>query len=107
MRKTISQHAAYWRKHSSIQEYAITLLQLVYDTDEDGRDIGYDYGIIRTAILRKFPTVSSSGPHRGRPTKIPFKELWEISCELNRNDVKLPFRPRRPRGNTSKKNPRH
>jgi hypothetical protein len=39
--------------------------------------------------------VTRNGPHRGRVTKMPFKELQEFACELNRRGVRLPFRPRR------------
>jgi hypothetical protein len=82
-------------KYNTIRDFAIELIKFVRSTDEDNRDIGLDYGYVRDAIIRKFPTVRSSGPHRGRPTKMPIKELHEIACELNRNGVKLPFRPRR------------
>jgi hypothetical protein len=103
-RKPISHHWASRGKYKTIQEYAQKLIQLVHFRDEDGRDIGYDYGLIHAAILRKFPIVKSTGPHKGKPTKMPYKELWEISCELNRNGVKLPFRPRR--RNSAKKKSR-
>ena len=83
------------RKFETIREFATELIKLVHHKDEDGRSIGFDYTDIHDAILRKFPTVSSKGPHRGHPTKMPIKELHEIACELNRNGVKLPFRPRR------------
>ena len=52
-------------------------------------------GEIHALILRKFPIVKTSGPHKGKPTKMSFKELQAITGELNRNGVKLPFRPRR------------
>ena len=68
-----------------------TIGQIMYYSDQ-GRF--YD-GDIHDAILRKFPKVTNNGPHRGKPTKMPIKELHEIACELNRNGVKLPFRPRR------------
>jgi len=83
------------RKYATIREFATVLIRLVHHRDEDGRDIGFDYGDIRDAILRKFPTVKSNGPYRGRPTKMSIKELHEIACELNHNGAKLPFRPRR------------
>ena len=83
------------RKYSTIREYAIVLIQLKHYKDADKRDIGFDYTYILDRILRKFPTVRSSGPHRGHPTKMTVKELHEIAWELNRNGVKLPFRPRR------------
>lgn len=83
------------RTYFTIREYAETLIQLVHHKDEDGRDIGFDYEYIREAVLRKFPTVPRNGPHRGQPTKMPFKELQEFACELNRQGVRLPFRPRR------------
>ncbi len=83
------------RTYKTIRELATELIKLVRHQDGDGRDIGYDYGYIHEAVLRKFPTVKNNGPHKGRPTKMPIKELHEIACELNRNGVKLPFRPRR------------
>lgn len=79
----------------SIREYAEALIQLVNYKDPDGRAIGFDYGYIRKAVLKKFPVVFCNGPHKGRPTKMPFKELQEFACELNRQGVRLPFRPRR------------
>jgi hypothetical protein len=79
------------RKYNTIREFATALIQLVHHKDADGHDIGFDYD----AILRKFPKVTNNGPHRGKPTKMPIKELQEIACELNRQGVKLPFRPRR------------
>ena len=91
----LARRRALARKYNTIREFATVLIRLVRHRDEDGRDIGFDYGDIHDAILRKFPTVKSNGPHRGRPTKMPIKELHEIACELNRNGVKLPFRPRR------------
>ena len=89
--------------YASIKEFATKLIQLVHHRDPDGRDIGFDYGDIHATILRKFPTVESKGPHSGRPTKMPIKELHEIACELNRNGVKLPFRPRRKTSKSKKK----
>ncbi len=83
------------RKWASIHEYAAALIQLVHYRDDDGRDIGFDYGYISAAILRKFPVVKTPGPHRGKRTKMPYKELQAITGELNRKGVKLPFRPRR------------
>lgn len=100
MGKTIEQRS--WvnatktrKKYSTIRQYAEKLITLVRGHDSDGRDIGYDYETIRNAILRKFPVVTRNGPHKDRPTKMPFKELQEFACELNRQGVKLPFRPRR------------
>lgn len=81
--------------YSMIREYAEKLICLVRYRDPDGRDIGYDYEYIRALILRRFPIVTRNGPHKGKPTKMPYKELQEFSCELNRRGVKLPFRPRR------------
>ena len=83
------------RKYSTIREFATELIKLVRHKDADGRAIGFDYAEIHDAILRKFPTVRINGPHRGHPTKMPIKELHEIACELNRQGVILPFRPRR------------
>lgn len=86
------------RKYATIREYAEMLIKLVHYHDDDGREIGYDYRYIRETILRKFPTVGRNGPYKGRPTKMPYKELQEFACELNRQGVRLPFRPRRGKG---------
>lgn len=83
------------KKHLTIREYAEALICLVHHHDPDHREIGFDYGWIRDAILRKFPVVTRNGPHKGKPTKMPFKELQEFACDLNRRGVRLPFRPRR------------
>lgn len=83
------------RKYGMIREYAEALIQLVHHYDEDGRNIGFDYAYIREAILCKFPKVTRNGPHKGRATRMPYKELQEFACDLNRRGVKLPFRPRR------------
>lgn len=83
------------KHYFTIREYAEALITLVQKHDSDKRDIGFDYEYIREAILRKFPTVPRNGPHKGKPTKMPYKELQEFACELNRRGVRLPFRPRR------------
>lgn len=83
------------RSYSTIRQYAEALVQCVQFSDDDGRDIGYDYGYIRKAVLKKFPVVTCNGPHRGRPTKMSYKELQGFVYDLNRRGVRLPFRPRR------------
>ena len=83
------------RGYVTIHDFAIALICLVHHKDADGREIGYDYGWIHQHIMQKFPHVTSSGPHKGKPTKMPFKELQKVTGELNRKGVKLPFRPRR------------
>lgn len=83
------------KEYLTIRSYAEALIALPRFRDADGRGIGYDYEFIRTTILKKFPTVLCNGPHKGRVTKMPFKELQEFACELNRQGVRLPFRPRR------------
>lgn len=83
------------KRYFTIREYAEALITLVRCHDEDGRDMGFDYEYIRNAILRKFPTVPRNGPHKGKTTKMPYKELQEFACELNRRGIRLPFRPRR------------
>jgi hypothetical protein len=83
------------RKSETIHEFACKLVQLVHFHDAEGRGIGYDYTYIRDAILRRFPTVKIGGPHRGKPTKMSYKELQKVTGEFNRQGVKLPFRPRR------------
>lgn len=90
-------------RYRTIYDYAAALIQLVHYVDGDGREIGFDYGYIHAAILRKFPTVKFGGPHKGHPTKMPYKELQEIACDLNRKGIRLPFRPRR----KAKKNKEH
>ena len=89
------------RKSETIHEFACRLVQLVHYKDADGREIGFDYEYIRDAILRRFPKVKVGGPHKGRATKMPYKELQKMTGELNRQGVKLPFRPRR-KTNTKK-----
>ncbi len=88
-------HSVMHRRYFTIREYAEALIRLVRFIDGDGRPIGFDYEYIRNAVLRKFPVVPCNGPHKGRPTKMPYKELQEFACELNRQGVRLPFRPRR------------
>lgn len=83
------------RPGETIHEFARTLVRLVHYFDEDHREIGYDYEYIRDAILRRYPQVRVGGPHKGRATKMPYKELQKVTGELNREGVKLPFRPRR------------
>jgi hypothetical protein len=91
----LARRRAFARNYATIRGYAIELIKLVHYRDADKRDIGFDYPYILDHILRKFPKVVSSGPHQGQPTKMTVKELHEIAWELNRNGVKLPFRPRR------------
>jgi hypothetical protein len=83
------------RKSETIHEFACRLVRLVHYKDADGREIGYDYEYIREAILRRYPKVRVGGPHKGRTTKMPYKELQKVTGELNRQGIKLPFRPRR------------
>lgn len=91
------------RKYATIRELAEALIQLRHHTYED-RSVGYAYADIHAMILRKLPRVTINGPHHGKPTKMPIKELHEIACDLNRNGVKLPLRPRRKKPvNKSKK----
>jgi hypothetical protein len=83
------------RQFASIRELAVTLIELVHYTDADGRAIGYTYDDILAAIRRKFPTVTTPGPWFGKPTRITYKELQNITGDLNREQRRLPFRPRR------------
>ena len=83
------------KSYVTIRAFAEALIQLVREYDQDGRGIGFDYETIRAEILRRFPIITRNGPHRGKRTKMPYKELQELSCDLNRRGVKLPFRPRR------------
>jgi hypothetical protein len=89
--------------YPTIHDFAIALVKLIHHRDVDGREIGYDYGFIHRAILRKFPIITSKGPHRGKPTRMPYKELQKVTGELNREGVKLPFRPRRKSKKSKKK----
>jgi hypothetical protein len=83
------------RPSETIHEFAERLVRLVHYRDGDRREIGFDYEYIRNAILRRFPKVKVGGPHKGRATKMPYKELQKVTGELNRRQVRLPFRPRR------------
>jgi hypothetical protein len=91
------------RPSETIHEFAEKLVRLVHYRDGDKREIGFDYEYIRNAILRRFPTVKVGGPHKGRQTKMPYKELQKVTGELNRAGVKLPFRPRRKATKKTKK----
>jgi hypothetical protein len=83
------------REYKHIRQYTRALLLFTLDTpDEDGRPLGLDYGEIMKLTLKKFPIVTYPGPHRGLPTKISYKELGKISCDLNQDGLKLPFRHR-------------
>lgn len=81
--------------YRTIREYATELILRVDRIDVHGRFIGFDYEHIRAAILAKFPVVTYPGPHRGKPTRMTYKELHEMACGLNRDGVRLPVRPRR------------
>lgn len=90
-------HRARERDYPTIRAYASALIQLVRYRDADGRDMGFDYEFIRNEVLKKFPRVTTRGPHRGRKTRMSYKELQEFAGDLNRVGVRLPFRPFRPR----------
>jgi RecJ-like exonuclease len=97
-----------WRRavHSTyptIRDYAERLIMIVHHKDKDGRNIGYPYDEILLAILRKFPTVPTGGPHKGKPTRITYKELQNVTGDLNRAGRQVPFRPRRKTTKTKKK----
>lgn len=94
------------RHYPTIHEFAEALVRLVHYRDADKREIGFDYEYIRGAILRRFPKVKIGGPHKGRETKMPYKELQKVTGELNRKGVKLPFRPRRKADRKAKKKSR-
>lgn len=87
------------RRYRNIREYAVELILRVdhVEPQPDGRerDVGLDYEQIRRFVLRKFPVVTYSGPHKGKRTKMTYKELHEIACVLNREHIRLPVRPRR------------
>ena len=87
------------KRYRNIREYAVELILRVDRIEilPDGRErlVGFDYERIRQFVLKKFPTVTYSGPHKGEPTKMTYKELHEIACVLNREHVRLPVRPRR------------
>lgn len=84
-------------RYATIREYAIALIRYVDHQDDDGRDVGFDYGRIRNMVVKKFPTVTYGGPHKGRPTQMPYKELLEMVRVLNLKGIRLPVRPRRQR----------
>lgn len=102
--------AAAWRsvmfghRSETIHEFAEKMVRLVHYLDGDQREIGFDYEYIRDAILRRFPKVKVGGPHKGRVTRLTYKELQKVTGELNRRAVKLPFRPRREATRKAKKN---
>lgn len=91
------------RPAETIHEFAQRMVRLVHYKDGDGREIGFDYEYIRLAILRRFPKVKTNGPHKGRQTKMPYKELQKVTSELNRKGIPLPFRPRRESTRKAKK----
>jgi hypothetical protein len=82
-------------KYTSISQYTEDLIKVAHHKDEDGREIGLDYDQIRVAVLQRFPKVLTRGPHQGKRTKLSVKEIIAKACDLNRNGVRLPFRPRR------------
>lgn len=86
------------QQHPSMRAYAQELMQRVDHTDADGRNIGLDYDQIRAMVLRAFPRVTCHNKHFGKPSKCGIKEMHEMACELNRQGVRMPFRPRRKRG---------
>lgn len=83
------------RRFKTIREYAAALLLVERMVDADGRKIGLDYVTIYEHIKKKFPVVTYSGPHKGRPMRMTYKQLRWIATELNREGVVLPVRPRR------------
>ena len=80
---------------SNIREYAEQLLKHVDHYDRDGREIGVNYDIIRNAILAAFPTVTTNGIHKGRPTIMLFKELAQFVTNAHQRGERMPHRPRR------------
>ena len=81
-------------RYKSIRDFTIALMLRV-DRVENGRNIGFDYEHILKSIHRRFPLVTYKGPHMGRPSKMSYDELWEITRYLNFEGVVLPVRPRR------------
>lgn len=84
------------RKFASVKEYAIHLMVTVADTDEDGRFVGLTYKEILKRIRRRFPTITYSGPHKGKPIRMTVKQLREIAYALQstKRNLRLPVRPR-------------
>jgi hypothetical protein len=91
------------QRPDSIRTFAAELIKIVDHTDQDGREWGLSYDVIRDRILRKFPTVKSGGPHQGKPTVAGFDVLHEIAWALKRDGIKLPLRPRRPRSDAGER----
>lgn len=81
--------------YNSISQFTEDLIKIAHHKDEDGREIGLDYDQIREAVLARFPKVLTRGPHQGNKTRLSVKEIIAKACDLNRNGVRLPFRPRR------------
>lgn len=82
-------------QYTTIRDFAERLIMIVHYKDKDGRNFGYPYDEILAAVLNKFPTVPTGGPHKGKPTKITYKELQNITADLNRSGRQVPFRSRR------------
>jgi hypothetical protein len=83
------------RKYATIRQYAMALLLVEAGHDDDGRRVGLDYITIYELIKKKFPIVTYSGPHKGQPMRMTYKQLRWIATEMNRDGVVLPVRPRR------------
>lgn len=81
--------------YTSIAQFTEDLIKIAHHKDEDGRDIGLDYDQIREAVLARFPKVLTRGPHQGKKTRLSVKEIIAKACDLNRDGIRLPFRPRR------------
>jgi hypothetical protein len=81
-------------KDRPIRTYAEELILIVAYTDQDGRPIGHDYEYIRNMVLKRFPVVPQ-GAHRGKPTKLDFKEIQSYATDLRAAGALVPYRPRR------------
>lgn len=84
-------------RKDTILAFTIGLLLRVDKVDADGREIGFDYESIRRSVLKAFPVVTHSGPHKGKPVRMTFHYLQRITSGLNSAGVRLPARPGRSR----------
>jgi hypothetical protein len=82
----------YFRKYPTIRKFAEALLRFVNSQDEDGRDRGLDYDTIQRIIIRKFPVVLYNGRHKGEPTRMSRRELYEVARILKLAGERLPPR---------------
>jgi hypothetical protein len=75
--------------------YARALILHIDRRDSDGRPVGLCYDRIRDLVLAAFPCVITKGVHHGKPMRLSYKDLQNMTCILNESGTRCPFRPRR------------